>query len=291
MRCLHRTKLDRNYRMETLHILEAVFCDPCKNRVRASFKSAGKKGYNAQITFTFLPFITRCFAIFFTTKLGQRCSRFSLLMSMGELSLQLLIVFQRDRSRPEKSPFVQALRNFPALALATYLDANQDGNLVKREFADGKMVYLAKILFDGFDSDGDGSLEAVEVSLASLLRPAFLKTVARELFQLVDVNQDGFISAEDNLEFSLVMNLERNPTIIYGLLSVLDSDMDDRVVVAEMEELMIRFHSFLRREEMDQQCSVSLPMLVESLRRLGVPSETLQNILANLTPFVVTLPR
>ena len=87
------------------------------------------------------------------------------------------------------------------------------------------------------------------------------------------------------------MNLERNPTIIYGLLSVLDSDMDDRVVVAEMEELMIRFHSFLRREEMDQQCSVSLPMLVESLRRLGVPSETLQNILANLTPFVVTLPR
>ena len=153
------------------------------------------------------------------------------------------------------------------------------------------MVHLAKILFDGFDADRDGSLEVVEVSLASLLRPAFIKTVARELFQLLDINKDGFISAEDNLEFSLVMNLERNPTIIYGLLSVLDSDMDDRVVVAEMEELMIRFHSFLRREEMDQQCSVSLPMLVESLRRLGVPSETLQNILANLTPFVVTLPR
>ena len=151
------------------------------------------------------------------------------------------------------------------------------------------MVQLAKILFDGFDADGDGSLEAVEVSLASLLRPAFLKTVARELFQLLDINKDGFISAEDNLEFSLVMNLERNPTIIYGLLSVLDCDMDDRVVVSEVEELMTRFHSFLRGEA--DQCSVSFPMLVENLRRLGVPSETVQNILANLTPFVVTLPR
>ena len=154
-----------------------------------------------------------------------------------------------------------------------------------------KMVHLAKILFDGFDSNGDGSLEAVEVSLASLLRPAFLINVARELFQLLDINKDGFISAEDNLEFSLVMNLERNPTIIYGLLSVLDSDMDDRVVVSEVEELMTRFHSFLRGEAEAEQCSVSFPMLVENLRRLGVPSETVQNILANLTPFVATLPR
>ena len=63
---------------------------------------------------------------------------------------------------------------------------------------------------------------------------------------MVDVNNDGFISAEDNLEFSLVMNMERNPTIIYGLLSVLDSDRDDRVVVDELEELVVRLHSFLR---------------------------------------------
>ena len=130
--------------------------------------------------------------------------------------------------------------------MASYLDANQDGNLVKREFAEGKMLHLAKLLFDGFDSDGDGSLAVVEVSLESLLRPVFLKTLARELFELVDVNKDGFISAEDNLEFSLVMNMERNPTIIYGLLSVLDSDRDDRVVVVELEELMVRLHSFLR---------------------------------------------
>ena len=130
--------------------------------------------------------------------------------------------------------------------MASYLDANQDGNLVKREFAEGKMLHLAKLLFDGFDADGDGSLAVVEVSLESLLRPAFLKTLARELFELVDVNKDGFISAEDNLEFSLVMNMERNPTIIYGLLSVLDSDRDDRVVVDELEELMVRLHSFLR---------------------------------------------
>ena len=185
----------------------------------------------------------------------------------------------------------QALRNFPSLALASYLDANQDGNLARREFANEKMVHLAKILFDGFDSDGDGSLEAVEVSLESLLRPAFLKSLARELFQLIDINKDGFISAEDNLEFSLVMNLERNPTIIYGLLSVLDSDRDDRVVVAEVEELIIRFYSFLRGEVEIDHCTVSLPMLVNSLRRLGVPAETLENVLANLTPFLVTLPR
>merc|ERR1719490_731708 len=92
--------------------------------------------------------------------------------------LKILLVDEHGRvvtATSDRLPEGQALRNFPALALATYLDANQDGNLVKREFADGKMVHLAKILFDGFDSDGDGSLEAVEVSLASLLRPAFLK--------------------------------------------------------------------------------------------------------------------
>ena len=94
-----------------------------------------------------------------------------------------------------------------------------------------------------------------------------------------------------NVEFSLVMNLERNPTIIYGLLSVLDSDRDDRVVVAEVEELMARFHSFLRGEPESHQCSISLPMLVGSLRRLGISSEMLENILAILTPFAVTLPR
>ena len=185
----------------------------------------------------------------------------------------------------------QALGNFPGLALASYLDLDRDGNLARREFADGKMVHLAKILFDGFDSDGDGSLEAVEVSLESLLRPAFLKTLARELFQLIDINKDGFISAEDNLEFSLLMNLERNPTIIYGLLSVLDSDRDDRVVVAEVEELMIRLHSFMRGEVEIEHCTVSLPMLVDSLRRLGLPAQTLENILASLTPLLVTLPR
>ena len=212
-------------------------------------------------------------------------------MSMGELSLLLLIVFQRDRLLHANSPIVQVLRNFAGLALASYLDANQDGNLVKREFAEGKMAHLTKILFDGFDADGDGGLEAVEVSLESLLRPVFLKTVARELFQLIDINKDDFISAEDNLEFSLVMNLERNPTIIYGLLSVLDSDRDDRVVVSEVEELMIRFHSFLRGKAEINQCRISLSMLVGSLRRLGVPSETLESILANLTPFAVTLPR
>jgi len=250
-----RTKLDRKYRMETLHTLEAVFCDSCKNRVLCNFL------HNQAWTEV----------------------------------LKILLVDEHGRvvvtATSDRLPEGQALRNFPGLALASYLDANQDGNLAKREFAEGKMVHLAKILFDGFDSDGDGGLEAVEVSLESLLRPVFLKTVARELFQLIDVNKDGFISAEDNLEFSLVMNLERNPTIIYGLLSVLDSDRDDRVVVAEVEELMIRFHSFLRGEAEINQCSVSLPMLVSSLRKLGVPSETLESILANLTPFAVTLPR
>jgi len=249
-----RTRLDRKYRMETLHTLEAVFCDPCKNQVLCNFL------HNQAWTEV----------------------------------LKFLLVDEQGRvvtATSDRLPEGQALRNFPGLALASYLDANQDGNLARREFANGKMVHLAKILFDGFDSDGDGSLEAVEVSLESLLRPAFLKTLAKELFQLIDINKDGFISSEDNLEFSLVMNLERNPTIIYGLLSVLDSDRDDRVVVAEVEELMIRFHSFLRGEAETDHCTVSLPMLVDSLRRLGVPAETLENILANLTPFLVTLPR
>ena len=41
--------------------------------------------------------ITRSSAAFYTTKLGERCSRFYLLMIKEELSLQHLTVFQRDR--------------------------------------------------------------------------------------------------------------------------------------------------------------------------------------------------
>ena len=51
--------------------------------------------------------------------------------------------------------------------------------------------------------------------------------------------------------------------------------------------MIVRLRSFLRGD--GQDCSV--PMLVKSLSKLGVPSEILEAVLANLTPFAVTLPR
>ena len=53
--------------------------------------------------------------------------------------------------------------------------------------------------------------------------------------------------------------------------------------------MIVRLRSFLRGD--GQDCSVPLPMLVKSLSKLGVPSEILETVLANLTPFAVTLPR
>lgn len=128
---MHRTKLDRSYRMETLHILEAVFCDPCKNRVRAFservrkpsvflglYPEKKKRIFSDPFPSYLLPCCedqdTRCFAAFFTTKLGQGCSRFSLLMNVGELSPPLLIVFQRDRLVPSsKFTFCSGSEKFP----------------------------------------------------------------------------------------------------------------------------------------------------------------------------------
>jgi hypothetical protein len=111
---------------------------------------------------------------------------------------------------------------FCARALAAYLDTDRDGNLTRHQFVHGKMLPLAKMVFDGFDMNSDGKVDMSEATLETLLRPPFLRTLATEVFDLLDVNNDNFISGEDNLEFSLVMNLERNPTIIYALYSVLD---------------------------------------------------------------------
>ena len=80
---LHRTKLDRKYRMETLHTLEAVFCDPCKNQVRMFSPLCNFK-------------IRSC-AISCTTKPGGKCSRFFLLMNKEGSSLRTLIISQKER--------------------------------------------------------------------------------------------------------------------------------------------------------------------------------------------------
>ena len=52
-------------------------------------------------------------------------------------------------------------------------------------------------VFDGLDANGDGVVKKNEAKLRSFLRVSFIRSFSKELFDLMDVNKDGFISVDD----------------------------------------------------------------------------------------------
>ena len=93
------------------------------------------------------------------------------------------------RSYPKWAP--------PVWAFLPYLDENRNGKVTIKEFYDLKFVRIMRIVFDGLDANGDGVVKKNEARLRSFLRVPFIRSSTKELFDLMDVNKDGYLSDDD----------------------------------------------------------------------------------------------
>ena len=95
-----------------------------------------------------------------------------------------------------QGPALVAMRWRIAL-FPSYLDANRDGKGSIQEFYDVKVVQVLRIIFDGLDVNSDGLVKQNEARLESFFRPVFLSSIAQELFDYLDKNNDNQISVAD----------------------------------------------------------------------------------------------
>ena len=86
----------------------------------------------------------------------------------------------------------------PRFAFLPYLDENRDGKVTIQEFYDLKFVKIMQHVFDGLDADGDGVVQKDEANLMSFLRVSPVRKFSRELFDLMDINKEGYLSRDDS---------------------------------------------------------------------------------------------
>ena len=79
----------------------------------------------------------------------------------------------------------------------SYLDADRDGKSSIQEFYDVKVIQVLRIIFTGLDVNRDGLVKRNEARLESFFRPVFLRSIAQELFDYLDKNNDNQISVAD----------------------------------------------------------------------------------------------
>ena len=152
-----------------LPLLQAVYCDPCRAKVL----------YLSCHLYFNLSFFFKVFC--------------SLLTRAPWYSLQQYLDSDLLHAGGTKPIFHHQIHP----VLVSYFDVNKDGKVSIQEFYDIKVVGLLNIIFDGFDKNGDGSIDLSEACLTSLLRPAFLKSITEELFDFADVDNDNLISIKD----------------------------------------------------------------------------------------------
>ena len=152
-----------------MHLLEAVYCDPCKGKVQdvKSRIPEVTKISPPQVVCYYL--IANWWAPYGLNKLNP--------------------VFWGD--------FGSHGVEWWYYPLLSYLDVDADGKVSIQEFYDLKTVQILKVIFDGLDVNGDGLVKQNEARLESFLHWKFLHTITKELFDYVDINNDNEISVAD----------------------------------------------------------------------------------------------
>ena len=168
-----------------LHLLEAVYCDPCKARVTTS----------QSLSFSIFSQVA-CSLI--TTIYWHEVQKYFDLGLWGKQTPPPGFEDSGDwgadeavdeRDYPKWAP--------PVWAFLPYLDEDRNGKVSIQEFYDLKFVQIMRKIFDGLDANGDGVVTKNEARLRSFLRVSPIRSFSKELFDLMDVNKDGYLSVDD----------------------------------------------------------------------------------------------
>jgi len=267
-------------------LLEAVYCDPCKASVSCSLM---------------------------TTVFWRQVQPYFHLELYGSISsppgFEESSTFRsRDdlvdpRDYPKWAP--------PRFAFLPYLDENRDGKVTIQEFYDLKFVKIMRHVFDGLDADGDGVVQKDEANLMSFLRVSPVRKFSRELFDLMDINKDGYLSREDSRpledqddlgggrwEGSVCQFLPSwmhrpcnsliytGPPTYYNPL--IDKDLDARISLSEFQDPWVRTLQFF---VVAPNKELNVRELVRRLEQLGEPSNVVEALVQRLTPVLGTFPR
>merc|ERR1719193_1374184 len=102
----------------------------------------------------------------------------------------------------------EAIKRAEMQTLASYLDKDEDGMVTRYEVVEVWMNALLQRLFKAFDLDGSGGIglswleDTLKNPLGVFLRQPFLEFIADEIFDLVDVDNDGIADEGELQTFS-----------------------------------------------------------------------------------------
>ena len=145
-----------------LNLLEAVYCDPCKAKVR------------------------------FLLNFAKSYQTFKVVCSLVTQEIWPEIRLYIDPSSKYYDP------NDPTELFAfTYLDSDNDGKLSVEELYDGRVVEILRSIFDGLDVNGNGVLEKSEAIPENLFGPKFIRNIIAEIFKVADRNKDTSLTVDD----------------------------------------------------------------------------------------------
>merc|ERR1719193_1895538 len=144
----------------------------------------------------------------------------------------------------------EAIKRAEMRTLASYLDKDEDGMVTRYEVVEVWMNTLLQRLFKAFDLDGSGGIglswleDTLKNPLGVFLRQPFLEFIADEIFDLVDVDNDGIADEGElqtfsnlSLETLCVLFVYECPFLGKYLLSFVDRNHDGRVSADEFTAL------------------------------------------------------
>jgi len=189
----------------------------------------------------------------------------------------------------------------PVWAFIPYLDEDRNGKVSIQEFYDLRFVQIMRKAFDSLDANGDGVVKKNEAHLRSFLRVSPVRSFSKELFDLMDVNKDGYISVDDP-DPAQWQRWNRNICTILPrwmqdackslmttyFQTLVDKDGDMRVSLAEFQEPWIQLLHFL---VVDPSKEVDVGQLVGRLEKLGEPERVVASLTQRLTPVLETFPK